>query len=161
MVRGAAERYRRRPRNAQHAAMPTRRASSLLELVILLAVLATVLALALPRAGAARDRAEVRAAASDVETVFAHARDAALARGAVAWVVFDSAGALVRVRVVGGGTQTRALGSIYGVALRTTRDSMSYDGRGLGRGAANLSVVLWRGRARATIVVSRLGRVRQ
>ncbi len=141
--------------------MPRRRATTLVELVLMLAVLGTMLALALPPVTAALDGSAVRAASRDVETLFAAAREQALARHAVVWVVFDNATATVRVRIQGRGTRTRALGSMYGVALHSTRDSMSYDGRGLGRGAANLTVVLVRGRARATLVVSRLGRVRR
>ena len=141
--------------------MLTRRATTLVELVIMLAVFGTLLALALPPVTDALDAAAVRAATQDVETLFASAREQALARGAVVWLVFDSATATARLRIPGRGTLTRALGSMYGVALRSTRDSTSYDGRGLGRGAANLTVVLARGRVRATLVVSRLGRVRR
>jgi hypothetical protein len=53
-----------------------------------------------------------------------------------------------------------ALGARYGVRLAATRDSMAYVAPGLGHGAANLRVVLTRGLAADTIVVSRLGRVR-
>lgn len=141
--------------------MLCRRATTLVELLLMLAVMGTMLALALPPVTAALDGAAVRAASRDVETLFASAREQALARDAVVWVVFDSAAATARVRIPGWGTRTRAVGSMYGVALRSTRDSMSYDGRGLGRGAANLTVVLTRGRARTTLVVSRLGRVRR
>ncbi|MGH7688903.1 MAG: GspH/FimT family pseudopilin [Gemmatimonadaceae bacterium] len=138
-----------------------RRATTLVELLLLLALIGTMAALALPPITTALDGAAVRAASQDVETLFAAAREQALARQTIVWVVFDGAAASVRLRIPGGGTRTRALGSIYGVALHATRDSMSYDHRGLGRGAANLTVVLVRGRARATLVVSRLGRVRR
>ena len=141
--------------------MTERRGTTLVELVIILSVIGVLLAITLPVAGASLDSAAVRGAAQDVEAQFAAAREQALARNAVVWLVLDDATATVRVRIPGAGTRSRAVGSIYGVALRSTRDSMSYDGRGLGRGAANLTVVLTRGRARATLVVSRLGRVRR
>lgn len=139
----------------------SRRASTLVELLIVLAVMGTMLALALPSVTGGYASAAVRAASREAETLFASAREEALARDAVVWVVIDSVTQSVRLRVPGRGTRIRALGSIYGVTLHSTRDSMSYDGRGLGRGAANLSVVFGRGRARDTLFVSRLGRVRR
>ncbi|OYV72321.1 MAG: hypothetical protein B7Z72_05010 [Gemmatimonadetes bacterium 21-71-4] len=137
-----------------------RPALTLAELLLALAIAGVLLALALPPIAAAGDRVAVRAAARDVATAFAAARVEALARRHPVWVVFDSAAGALAVRG-DGGTRVRPLGSIYGIALHTTRDSMSYDGRGLGWGAANLTVVVARGRARDTVVVSRLGRVRQ
>jgi hypothetical protein len=46
------------------------------------------------------------------------------------------------------------------VSLSTSRDSLAFDVRGLGYGAANLTLVARRGAAADTLVVSRLGRVR-
>jgi hypothetical protein len=54
----------------------------------------------------------------------------------------------------------RDLRSVFGVRLSASRDSMAYDARGLGLGAANLSLVIRRGAAAETVFVSRLGRVR-
>jgi type II secretory pathway pseudopilin PulG len=141
--------------------MRNRSGGTLLELVIVLAMMAALLGIVGPPVAASLDRAAAHAAADDALTQFALARDEALARGVPVWVVIDSAAAAVRVRIPGRGTRSRLLGSLYGVALRATRDSMSYDERGLGRGAANLTLVLARGRVRDTLVVSRLGRVRR
>ena len=52
------------------------------------------------------------------------------------------------------------LTEVIAAAVATNRDSMVYDARGIGYGASNLSVVIRRGRAVDTVVVSRLGRVR-
>ncbi|HEU4989955.1 MAG: prepilin-type N-terminal cleavage/methylation domain-containing protein [Gemmatimonadota bacterium] len=141
--------------------MPTRRAATLVELLVVLAMTAALFALVEPPVAAGLDRAAVRGASRDAERLFASAREQALARDAPVWVVIDSARSEMRLRVPGTGTWSRPLGSVYGVALWSTRDSMSYDGRGLGWGAANLTVVFARGRARDTLVVSRLGRVRR
>lgn len=137
------------------------RANTLPELVIALAITGVVLAMGIPSMTAAIDRAAVHAASRDIEAVLAAARSEAISRHGVVWVVFDIAGAGVHFRVPGRGTRSRRLGSIHGVTLAATRDSMSYDGRGLGRGGANLTVIVARGRARDVVVVSRLGRVRR
>jgi hypothetical protein len=64
-------------------------------------------------------------------------------------------------RRMGGVTITRAaFGHAHGVSLSTNRDSLAYDVRGLGYGAANLTLVARRGRAAESLVVSRLGRQR-
>ncbi|MHB1863222.1 MAG: GspH/FimT family pseudopilin [Gemmatimonadaceae bacterium] len=137
------------------------RANTLPELLISLTVVAVILALAVPHMAASLDRAAAHSASQEVESILAAARSEALARHCTVWVVIDSAGAAVHVRAPGRGTHTRFLGSVYGVELRATRDSISYDGRGLGRGAANLTVIVARGLVRDSVVVSRLGRVRR
>ncbi|HEY5218938.1 MAG TPA: GspH/FimT family protein [Gemmatimonadaceae bacterium] len=131
------------------------------ELLIVLVIVGALFALAVPPIAASADRAAAHSAAQDVETAFASARDEALARRAITWVVFDTARAIVWIRAAGGGTRSRPVGSIFGVRIASTRDSVSYDGRGLGWGAANVTVVVSRGRVRDSIVVSRLGRVRR
>jgi hypothetical protein len=75
-------------------------------------------------------------------------------------VVVDTVHGVVRVsgeRLV----LERGVQALYGVRLSATRDSMAYDARGLGYGAANLSIVAHRGRVAETLYVSRLGRVRR
>jgi hypothetical protein len=54
----------------------------------------------------------------------------------------------------------RDLATLYGVRLRASRDSTAFDARGMGAGAANLSIIVGRGRAVDTVFLSRLGRVR-
>ncbi|HVB30664.1 MAG TPA: GspH/FimT family pseudopilin [Gemmatimonadaceae bacterium] len=137
------------------------RANTLPELLIALTLVAVIMALAVPHMAASLDRAAAHSASQEIESIFAAARSEALARHCTVWVVIDSAGAAIHLRVPGRGTRTRLLGSVYGVVLSATRDSMSYDGRGLGRGAANLTVIVARGLVRDTVVVSRLGRVRR
>jgi hypothetical protein len=54
----------------------------------------------------------------------------------------------------------RDLAGAYGVRISASRDSMAFDARGLGLGAADLSLVARRGRAADTLFLSRLGRIR-
>lgn len=142
-----------RPRRA------ARRAATLLELVLALAVLAIAAAIALPAQAAARDAQAVRAATRELVDLLATAHELAVARGAAA-VYLDSAADVVRLRAPGAPPGDLALGALHGVRVEATRDSLAFDGRGLGRGAANLRVVVRRGAAADTVVVSRLGRVR-
>jgi Tfp pilus assembly protein FimT len=127
---------------------------------VVLVLLGLLLGLAIPRLGAAANRAAVRSAADDLASTFAAARQHAIhRRGAVA-VEIDTAAGCVSVRSGEESLARRDLRGMYSVRLAATRDSMAYDARGLGIGAANLSVVLRRGGAVETLFVSRLGRVR-
>jgi hypothetical protein len=72
----------------------------------------------------------------------------------------DTAAATVALRARGVTLALHALGHAHGVTLSTSRDSIAFDLRGLGYGAANLTLVARRGSAADTLVVSRLGRGR-
>jgi Tfp pilus assembly major pilin PilA len=137
-----------------------RRAHTVLELVVVLGIAAIVLAIALPRTQRTLDRLSVHAAASDVAATLAAARTIALAGAAAVGVDVDSARGVLRVRRGVDVLLSRGIGHAHGVTLRHTRDSLAFDAHGLGRGAANLSIVIRRGAAVETVFVSRLGRVR-
>jgi len=122
--------------------------------------MAVLLALAVPRIGAAADRAAVRSAAADAASVFLSARNAAIYRRASVAVVIDTARAIVAARADSVILVRRDLGRGYAVHLVATRDSMAFDARGLGVAAANLSLIARRGRFADTLFVSRLGRLR-
>jgi prepilin-type N-terminal cleavage/methylation domain-containing protein len=133
---------------------------SLAELLIVLVIAGVLLLLALPRLSAVLDGFAVRSAATELVAVFGTARQVAIQQRRRVAVVVDTAHGVVRVT----GEQLvleRAVQSLYGVRLAATRDSMAYDARGLGYGAANLSIVAHRGRVAETLYVSRLGRVRR
>jgi type II secretory pathway pseudopilin PulG len=130
------------------------------ELVVVLVLAAVVLGVAVPRMRAAAERAAVRGAVADIVATLSTARQLALSHGGGVAVSIDAAGATIRVLRGGDTVATRALGRVFGVTLQTSRDSLAYDGRGLGVGAANLTFVVLRGITADTVVVSRLGRVR-
>ncbi|HET9013789.1 MAG TPA: GspH/FimT family pseudopilin [Gemmatimonadaceae bacterium] len=106
------------------------------------------------------DRLAVQAAVAEAAGALARARDEALARHAVVGVRIDTPRATVTLRARGARPVAYALGHAHGVSLSTTRDSLAFDARGLGYGAANLTLVARRGAAADTLVVSRLGRLR-
>lgn len=138
-----------------------RRGATIVELLIVLATLAVLAAVAVPRAGALRDRTSVRGAALETVAAFAAARRWSLSRIARTAVTIDTAAASLTVRSFGDTVLVRVLGSSHGVTLAATRDSMAYAPNGLGYGASNLTLVIRRGEAAETLFVSRLGRVRR
>ena len=133
---------------------------TLLDLLVVLTVTGILLAIGLPRARLGVDRAVVRSAASDVRATLGLARTLALAGHTVIVVDVDSGNGQLRIRHGPKVLARRGIAQAHGVELSATRDSLSYDPFGMGRGAANLSVVLGRGQAAETVFVSRLGRIR-
>lgn len=140
----------------------SRRATTLLELLVVLALLAVVSAMTVPLAGRREDRRRAHGAAVHAATLLGSAREEAVARGSAVAVALDTGAGVIRV-IAGAGRdtlRTRDLAALFGVRLRATRDSLAYDARGLGIGAANLTLVFSRGAAAETLVISRLGRLR-
>lgn len=137
-----------------------RRAFTVPELLIVLTIVGVVMAIAIPSAKAGLDRVSARAAASDVRATLNYARMLAMAGGVPVAVDIDSIAGTLRVRRDDEHILTRSVGPAHGVRVGKTRDSLAYDPRGFGRGAANLSILLRRGVSVETVFVSRLGRVR-
>lgn len=106
------------------------------------------------------DHIATRDAVRSAGALVARARDEAVALHTTVSVRVDTATAALEVLTRTGTLRRLALGSSHGVALTTSRDSISFDLRGLGYGAANLTLVARRGLAAETLVVSRLGRIR-
>jgi prepilin-type N-terminal cleavage/methylation domain-containing protein len=140
--------------------MPRTSGYTLLELLIVLMITGLLLAIALPRAVHSLDRISVHSAADDVAATLSSARSLALAGHSSVAVDVDSVTGLLRVRRGPEVIFTRSIGQAHGVRVGRNRDSLTYDPRGLGHGAANLSIVIRRRAAVETVFVSRLGRVR-
>lgn len=140
---------------------PTRRfATTLIELLVVLALIAIVLGYATLRLSDEADRTAVNAAVAEATTTFNSAREAAIMRRAPVAVLIDTVGSRLRIAADTSVLMSRDLAAEYGIRLGSTRDSMAYDARGAGVGAANLSLLVRRGRVAETVFVSRLGRVR-
>ena len=133
---------------------------TLVEVTLALAVLGVLLLLAVGPVRRLVDGAAVRAAAGELATLLATARDLAVAGASPVAVRLDPARGAATVLAGGDTLQRSALAADYGVTLTATRDSTAFAASGLGSGAANLSAVLTRGAAAETLFVSRLGRVR-
>jgi type II secretory pathway pseudopilin PulG len=138
-----------------------RSGTTLPELVVVVIVVAALAAIALPRFRGAADRFAARSAIQEAGALFGFARRSAITRRSAVGVITDTSSGTIIVRIGGLELGRAALRERYGVRLSATRDSMSYDPRGLGYGAANLTIVARRGRGAETLSVSRLGRTRR
>lgn len=154
-------------RRAYPAAMPPARARlhahaglSLAELLAALTVAALLAAAGTHAVARLADGAATHAAGAELRSAFATARAVAVLRATRTAVHIDTATAITTVHIGADTVRRLLLRTRYGVRLTTTRDSMAYAPPGIGYGAANLRVVLTRGRASDTVTVSRLGRVR-
>jgi prepilin-type N-terminal cleavage/methylation domain-containing protein len=144
----------------QRTGAPVRCGYTLLELVVVVAIVGLVTITGVRGLRHHLDRIAVRNAVADAAGALARARDEALARHAVVRVRIDTGAATLVLRARGERVALYRLGHTHGVALSTSRDSIAFDARGLGYGAANLTLVARRGSAADTLVASRLGRVR-
>jgi len=133
---------------------------SLLEQLVVLVVMAILLTFAGPRTASALDRAAVRNARMQLVSALGSARGSALARGERVTLAIDDSIGLVRVFSGGDTLLVRSLRTELGVALASSRDSVTYGASGRGYGAANSTIVLSRGAAAETVFVARLGRAR-
>jgi Tfp pilus assembly protein FimT len=137
-----------------------RRAHTLPELALTLALLALLMAMAVPPAAAAVHRWALRAAVAEVVDALVYAREAALTRGATATFAINSARGEVIVTCAGDTVVRRAISALHGVTLAASGDSVRYAPDGLATGVSNTTVLVTRGGRVDSIVVSRVGRVR-
>ncbi len=138
-----------------------RRGLTVAELALVMAIMGTLLGIAIPRAARLLDRIRVAGASAEISASFATARNGAIARSERVAVTIDSVQGALTVRAGDDTLEHRPLARSHGVRVEATRDSMSYRSDGLGYGAANLRLIVSRGSAADTITVSRLGRVRR
>lgn len=143
------------------AAARPRRGYTLMEVCVVLAVLAAVLAMGVPRWWRLEQRLAARGAASLLTRALLDARHEAARQGRRVALRVDTARATVTVFA---GTDTLArhdLHDTFGVTLEASRDSLAYAPTGLGYGASNARFLITRGPAVETVSVSRVGRVRR
>jgi type IV fimbrial biogenesis protein FimT len=144
----------------QDPAWRMRSGFSLIELVLVLALLALLLGIALPPLTGALDRIEVASAASQIAAAHTRARMMAISKSRVLVLSVDSASLSIHLR----GSTSQLWSGIgparSGVSLSGPSRSFTFSPEGFSLGLSNASLHLSRGSATRTVVVSRLGRVR-
>lgn len=133
---------------------------TIVESTVVLALIAALTAITVPRATQFIDGIEVRGAVTEIESMFSLARHTAIARGSQITLDIDLPRRSLSIRSGTEELRTREIGAAHGVNLSANRTSITYSPIGVGYGAANFSLVVSRGRVVDTVVVSRLGRVR-
>ncbi len=139
-----------------------RRGVSLVELVVVVAIIGTVTGLLLPRWGGFRDRTAVSRATSEVASFYHQARYGAILRAQTVRIEFGNA----TLRAVYEGVQDstfllRPGPARYDVVLEGSRTVIRIGPNGIGYGAANTTLVLRRGEVADTLTTSRLGRLKR
>jgi prepilin-type N-terminal cleavage/methylation domain-containing protein len=140
-----------------------RRGITLAELAVVVAIVAIVTAITLPRLGGLLDWMAVNAAAQEISTAMAVARSSAVMQGTRSRAVI-AADTLRIDRWLGDswGSLERWPGpNAHGVTLEVSNPEIVFDPIGLGWGVSNTKVVVRRGGRSEMITVSRLGRIKR
>lgn len=138
-----------------------RAAFTLLELLLVVAIIGVLTGIAIPRTRYALDRIAVGNAAADAVAMLELARHLAMTRGDRVSVDIDSAPARLTMRSGMDTIRIRNEKAMHDVRFAPSRSPVVYSQLGLGFGVSNLTLVVTRGVAAETVTVSRLGRVRR
>ena len=136
---------------------------SVIELVVVMAIAALVSAIALPRFNDLFDAIAADAAARDVTTALAVARNAAVLHGTRARLRISPDSLVIERDETGRWVDyARWPGPrSQGVTLTVSNDEVVFGATGMGWGPSNTKVVLQRGSHIETITTSRVGRVKR
>jgi type II secretion system protein H len=137
-----------------------RKAFTLLELMLALALVGILTGLALPQLSGAMDRIEVEGAANRLIAAHQRARIMAITRGQVVMLSIDSTRLTITSQ---GGTDSLWSDSgpaATGVEFAGPARQFTFSPEGITLGLSNATLQLSRGSTTRTLVISRLGRVR-
>jgi Tfp pilus assembly protein FimT len=137
-----------------------RKGYTLLEQLVVLAVMMILFTLVAPRTLSALDRSAVRNARRQLVSALSAARASAQTRAERVSVAMDSTAGLLRILAGADTLLVRPLWAELGVAFAASRDTVTYGASGRGYGATNSTIVLSRGAVAETVYVARLGRAR-
>ncbi len=133
---------------------------TLLEQLVVLAVMTILFTLVAPRTLSALDRSAVRNARRQLVAALGAARVTAQSRAERVSVAMDSTAGLLRILAGADTLLVRPVRAELGVVFASSRDTVTYGASGRGYGASNSTIVLSRGSAAETVYVARLGRAR-
>jgi type II secretory pathway pseudopilin PulG len=133
---------------------------TLLELVLVMSIMALATLVMMRLFRDTLDRIETRNALHAAGHLISRARDEAIAQQTPVSVRIDTLSDRMDLFSRYGPIASEPIKLTHGASLATTRDSITFDVRGLGWGAANLTLSVRRGAAVETLTVSRLGRVK-
>jgi prepilin-type N-terminal cleavage/methylation domain-containing protein len=155
-----------------HVTAANRRGFTLVEIMIVVALMGAMMAIALPRGRAVFIRTNVRAARTTVFNAVQQAKVIAASQGRAAQVNFEAGGRMFisasprRAPCPGGGCTrdtiglVRELGTQYGVAVTPTQNTYAFDSRGLGANASPpITIEVRREVERDTVWIRGFGRV--
>jgi prepilin-type N-terminal cleavage/methylation domain-containing protein len=137
-----------------------RRAFTLVELMLVLAVLGVLLGIAIPGLSLVLDRIEVEAAAAQIVAAHQRARLLAITHGQVVRLSIDGARIVIYPRTGLVPLWSEPGPSEVRVTLAGPAHQFTFSPEGFTLGLSNASLQLVRGTSRRTVVISRLGRVR-
>ena len=135
---------------------------TLLELIVVVAIAALLLAFWVPRAARLMDWLATERAVRDVTTALAVGRNGAVMQSTRARIVIDTDTLRIdRWGVQGWEPWWRTPGpASYGVGLEVSNPVVTFGPAGMGWGVSNTTIVLRRGSQAETITLSRVGRVK-
>lgn len=134
---------------------------TLAELLIVCTLVALTAGVAIPRTRSVLDGIRIRQAAHEVSGAVTLTRAAALRRGEQARLIVDQSRGTLHIESSGDTLLRRDLRRLHHVALRATRDTITYSPNGMGFGVANSTIIVSLGQRAETVTVSRLGRARR
>lgn len=137
-----------------------RRGSSLLELLLTLAIVTLLLGIALPRFSLVRDQLAVGEAAGRIAAAHRRARITAILESRPVLLTIGPDSLRIAVDPDSGATWTEPGPSAHGVILAGGSRQLTFSPVGITTGLSNATFRLTRGLASRTVVVSRLGRLR-
>lgn len=147
--------------------MNRHRGFTLIEIVMVMALIGIMLAVALPFVRGSSDSGNVGGATSALSSMHAVAKQSAIQRGRLSMLVMTPAQA--RAWVVSrnaAGTGWDTLGRVEdfserfgGVAISSTRDTLVFTPRGIGQETSGTTIVISRGAEADTITISAAGRL--
>jgi prepilin-type N-terminal cleavage/methylation domain-containing protein len=137
-----------------------KRAFTLVELMLVLAVLGTLLVVGIPAVSRLLDVIEVDAAAAHIVAAHQRARMLAVTQSQVIRLVVDSLRIVMYPRTGTIPLWTEAGPNAARVTLAGPPRQFTFSPEGFTLGLSNASLQLTRGASRRTVVISRLGRVR-